>query len=250
MKHLCAFYGLQDRGQTNVALAPVADIQLPSRGNTLVVPQDTQIQRAFLFGTNLIAARINVPSMRAITLPKIYPVVTANAIPNTPPYWEPKAYGPIALATEGIGIDTTTQGITGTTDATYGFLWLGGNLDSAPQGRAVTMQATNAVSLVTGSWVTYTPTLSDDLPAGRYAIVGAEAYGTGLYALRFRFPGQTMLPGILCNQAAGEFDDGSQRFGRLGSFGSFLNSALPTIDVLGAAGLQSINLFMDLVKLN
>lgn len=248
MKHLIAFYGSLANSLTNTALTPVSDTLLGTRGSTLVAPENLIFRRAFGFGATLTEARINVPSMRAITLPRLYPVEKASAVSNNPPILDWNDFGPTVLAGEGIGIDATTTTGGSNPDATYGLLWVGRPLEQAPVGPVYTMKATAAAALSAGVWVNATPTMEQDLPAGRYAIIGCDAYGTGLVAARFAFPGQLMRPGILCQQAAGEFDQGEQRFGKLGKFGEFTNIALPTMDFLGATGTAQ-TIYMDLVKI-
>jgi hypothetical protein len=91
-------------------------------------------------------------------------------------------------------------------------------------------------------------TLEQDLPSGVYAVVGLDAVGATTQALRLRFPGATIAPGCLVQQAAGQFFLGTFRYGAFGSFGSFDFNQPPTVEAIGAAGAQAITVFMDIIK--
>jgi hypothetical protein len=133
-------------------------------------------------------------------------------------------------------------------NASYVLAWLYTSPRRRIAGDITTMRATSTVTAVTGSWVLGAMTLENDLPAGRYAIVGAEVIGATAIAMRFRFAGGGYCPGVLCQQAAGEFFLDRFRHGNAGAFGEFDNSLPPQIDVLGTAGAVTLTMYLDLIK--
>lgn len=249
MKHLIALTGSIAASQTNTPLTPVNDTLLATRGNTLVADQKYSIRRAFLTGLNLTEARLNIPSLRAITLPRLYPVNSELYPVDDPPMIQYEDRGPEALATEGIGVDVSTDATAADPHRIHSLLWLGNSLEPAPRLPIYTLKASLAATVTTGNWINATPTFVDDLPAGKYALVGADIYGAGVVAARFSFPGFTMRPGILCQQVVGEFMQNEQRFGNNGLFGVFSNNALFTVDILGVTGASAQTCYFDLQKI-
>ncbi len=245
--HLAAYYASVAASQTDLAVAPVVDSALTTNANGFLLPEAMRIGMAYASGLGVTRGKFAVPSLRVVAQPNIYPVNKALYAVDDAPIWRPKEQGPRVLQTETFGASLTTDATAGPNDS-YVLAWLyGGPIQRLP-GDIVSIRATATVTAVTGSWILGSMTLEQDLPSGYYAVVGMDALAATTVAIRLSFPGQTYCPGVIAQQAAGQFFLDTFRFGNSGVFGTFQNSAIPQIFVLGTAGAQTIQLMLDIIK--
>ena len=247
MHHLAAFYGSIAASSTNTTLNACQDGAFTLQNNRLIMPSRMQIRREYLLGAGITEGRIVVPSMRVISYPRIHPIDKNAAPANDPAVIQLGDRGPTMLQTEGLGIEISTDATAGPL-AAFGLLWLYPGYREAMLGQCYTLKATASVVGGVGVWTAGSMTLENDLPSGEYELIGADARGTNLGAVRFRFPGQTLLPGIVAEQAAGEFLTDHQRFGKMGSFGRFSNTQVPTIECLGLGTTDTQTIYLDVIK--
>lgn len=248
MHHLLAFYSSLAASSNNAKLNAVEDGQFTIANNQYLLDKQYRIMRAYALGAAVVDARIVVPSLRSITWPYIHPPDKAAAPSNDPSIMRYLGNGNRLMAAEGVSLQATTDATSGPLDA-QGFLWIYPNFVQAPQGDCYVMRATaSIVNAVVGTWGRGSIVLDNDLPSGQYALIGADARGANVAALRFRFPGQDLLPGIVAEQAAGEFLTDHQRFGRMGLFGTFNSVQLPTIEVYALGTTSTQTLYLDIVK--
>ena len=249
MHHLLASY-TNDLAQdaSNVALGAITDQAVNISNGRYQFIQDVQIKAALGLiadGTNL---RINTPSLRRITLPSIAPIQAAVAPSDWPPIIYYDEYGPIIEKTEELSLEASRGGA-GAGDA-FAFLWCQYAKRMAPPGAIYTLRATSTITVAEGAWAAGNITLDQTLPAGRYAVVGMAAYGTNLLAARLIFPNQTPRPGVVAQQAAGQWNDDMMRMGRFGLFGEFVSYAQPMLECIGSGANTAQTVFLDVVKVS
>ena len=104
------------------------------------------------------------------------------------------------------------------------------------------------LAAVAGVWTLGQLVTDQTLPPGQYTVVGMSAYGTGLLLCRLRFEGMDWRPGVLSQQAVGEFSDNTMRRGAFGAFGSFRSIVLPQVEVLGYSGVSDLIVYLDVVR--
>lgn len=247
MHHLLAFYSSIAASSTNSKINAVEDGLQTIVSNNFLLNDPVKVQRCYINGLGIVEARYNIPSMRSMTLPRIHPVDKAASPSNDPSVMHYGDYGPKIMAGEGISLECSTDATSGPL-AAYGLLWVAKAFVPAPKGDCFTIKATASVVTTVGVWNRGSLSLENDLPPGKYAVIGADAQGTNLEALRFRFPGQDVLPGVVTQQADGEFLTDHQRFGQMGLFGVFGNITLPTIEVFGYGTTTTQTIYLDVVK--
>lgn len=245
--HLAAFYASLAASQTNLPIAPVVDPALTTNNNGMLLPENMRVGKVFASGLGVTEGRIAVPSLRIVSQPWIQPVNKALYPVDVFPVIDYGINGPRILRSETFSLQLTSDATAGP-NASYGLFWLYNSFRPAPAGDITTIKATTTVTGVAGSWVLGALTLEQDLPSGRYAIVGAQAIGATAIALRFAFAGGGYRPGILVQQAAGQFSMPIFEKGNSGWFGEFDNSLPPQVDVLATAGAVTISLYIDIVK--
>lgn len=245
--HLAGFFGSVAASQTDHALTPFADGYLSQGASGLLLPEDMSVVRQYGAGLGLTQFLLNVPSLRQISQPRYGTVNKATFAVDDAPILVLDDYAPSIMRSEGYNYSVTTDATAGP-NPTHVFSWLSKGFKPCQRGRATTIRASAIITAVAGAWTQGAMTLAQDLPSGMYEIIGCAAFGTGLQAVRFRAPGAGFAPGVLAEQAAGEFFLGNQRWGRMGSFGSFQNSLIPVIEITGTAGAITVSLFIDIVK--
>ena len=116
-------------------------------------------------------------------------------------------------------------------------------------GEIIKLRFTAAITETVSVWSNGAITLSDNLPVGKYAIVGAKMYGTSGVAFRFVLPGEAHRPGMICAATENNQVHPLSRNGGLGVWGEFDSRVLPTIDWLAVAtaGMAQVGV-MDLIK--
>lgn len=221
----------------------------PDGAGRYIMPADYEILAWTVLGLHTVNARVNTPSLRSLFLPEIYPVILASTpvAPTAPVFLHGR--GPKVKMNEGLEVDVSSDSTGGTT--AYGLCWIAPKLQPAAQGPVFSLAGTCTVTCVQGAWVLGSITLGQTLPAGGYQCVGMGVAGGDAVAARLVFPGQNQFrPGIIVQKVYGDQPlDDYFRYGRMGSFGNFMNTALPQIEILGdTAGSITFTVVLDLVK--
>lgn len=245
--HLAGFFGSVAASQTDLALTPFTDGFLTIGVSGLLMPEDMATVRQYGAGLGLTQYLLNVPSLRVISQPRYGTVNKATFAVDDAPILVLDDYAPSIMRSEGFNYAVTTDATAGP-NPTHVFAWLSKGFKPCQRGRSTTIRATATITAVAGAWAGGGLTLAQDLPSGVYEIIGCAVFGTGLQAMRFRLPGAGYAPGVLAEQAPGEFFLNNQRWGRMGSFGSFQNSLVPTVEITGTAGAITLTAFIDIVK--
>jgi len=210
---------------------------VPVQAIMAYVGQDTHITRAFL----------TTPKLRAINQCYLRPMdIAAATVASRPPVVEffhhPLSLNPID---ENQVLMTTSANVTTPNVA----IWFGDGNFNVPQGDLITIHASQSITLVSGGWAYGTITLDSPLPAGRYSVIGASAFGTNMLFFRLIFPNQVWRPGGIAGLTAAFIDTRYHRWGNLGEWGQFETFALPQLDTFGSsAGAQTIDLSLDIVR--
>lgn len=249
--HLAGFFSAITDGSTYATVNAIPDNSLSiNSSNRYISPRPYRVVGATAWGDALTAARLNVPSLRNVALPEIYPpLISATPTSQTPFIWYGDR-GPTIITGEEFGVDASVG--TQTVDVAYALVWLMDKFDPPPGGPVITITATASVTKATGTWALGNIAFSQTLPSGRYAVVGAAAYGTTMAAFRLVFPGTSEFrPGGVSGVAYGNYQQfPSWRAGHTGKWGEFTNTSPPQVEALGtAAGAITLSLLIDIVKI-
>lgn len=252
MHTLAAFYkAAVTSGASYEQLPGVFDqsLSLDSQ-NRYIMPGNWEVLAHHVAGADLTAARLNAPSLRAMFLPELYPIRAAATpgTPNAPSYLH--GQGPKLIQNEPLEVDVSHAVIAAS--AGWAAIWMAPQFVPAAQGRIQTLLFTASITAVAGSWTAGTMSPSQSLPAGEYEVVGMSCIAANTFYARLIFPGGTVFrPGCLVQAALGDFLlDDFWRFKRMGSYGRFMNTAIPNLEILGdAAGAAAPQVFLDLVKI-
>lgn len=211
-----------------------------------ILQKDMQLAAAYAQGLTITEARINTPSLRAISLPSLVPVNAAAAPGSLSPYVDFGDYDPLISAIDEIALETSN---TGAGERHIAGIWM--KMPSsriATIGPVFTVRATAAITAGNLVWGEGAFTLQQTLPAGRYQVVGMDVVGANLIFARLRFPEQGPLPGVLARASFAVTPWNAWRMGRFGLFGEFQSTAPPLLQLFGSAAPTTQTLYLDLVK--
>ena len=128
-------------------------------------------------------------------------------------------------------------------------VWLFNTIDAIPSGERFSIRFTAGTAAVGYTWGSRAITLSENLLAGRYAVVGARVLSTTLIAFRLIFTGQSERPGALGVDAYGDIQHPVFRDGSLGVWGEFEHNELPRLEVLAVTTDSAFVGYLDLIKI-
>lgn len=251
MHNLVALYGNVAQDASLVNLTPVTDSLVSIQNSRFLFPMRAQIGAILMNVPNGSRARINTPMYRNIALPEIYPVKTSAGNGSNPPIMGP-IWGSLEIPmNDEFGIDVSRAG-SGAADC-FGGIWYAPGMTPATRGPVITMRATATITLTVGTWVSANLTFDQSLPNGTYEVVGMQATMTNLMFARLIFPGGiNYRPGVPGTVTYGDYVNPQVfRFGNFGSYGRFVSTAQPLIEVMGlAAGSQAGVFLLDLIKVS
>lgn len=251
---LHAFYEKIDAAGALVNAAALTDPIITTSGDNLTVPSLNQII-ALIAGVASGGdgyGRLASPSLLRRTRYYVAPVngnADADAELDDPPAFLDLRENPLPLVTSEdaqflVESDTTT------TEAQWLLMCLSdGQIEQVPQGGIFTLRATNTSTLTADAWSNQALTLQENLPAGRYAIVGARIVGADMVAARFVFRGGSgWRPGAPAVVDDDSLDIPMFRNGGMGDWGQFEHNELPSVDFLAHSATSDHDVYLDLVQ--
>ncbi len=229
--HVIAWTAVIGNGANTEVAALNDDIIVLSVSNRFMLPTDFWMLLAFASSATLLRARINSPTLRQVSPPQIRPI-EVSLLPTDLPSIASWLDQPFRLLKDEQLILEATSGVA-MTERFTALAWLAPEVPGpVPSGDVITLRFTSATAAVANVWTTLTITLEQDLPPGRYAMVGSEMQSTNAIAHRWIIPNQLWRPGNVSITALA--NAGSDLFyrRRLGEWGQFVNTAMPQPQVL------------------
>lgn len=247
MFHLLAYYTNDlASAASNTALGRVSDPIFSSFNSGYQMPFDGRLNAMYYGNVGVSDVRLNSPIFRNRYLPHPSPV-SATALPadNAPVIFFGGGGYPL-MESEEIAVEGS-RGVVAAADA-YALLWISRNPIQPINPLSFTIRATSTVTVAEGAWSSGALTLSETLPAGNYDVVGMRVVGTALLAGRLIIPGQDLRPGVLADQAEGEFQLPYMRNGAFGKFGTLPSFQNVQMDYFGTGANTAQTVYLDLVK--
>lgn len=252
MHHTCVYY-LTDSGvSTNRAIPAVTDqwATISTNGN-FIFPKELELFACYPFADTITSCTLNAPHWRFVNQPAITPVLISwgSTFLITAPYFDPKRITIPRIDEVQALVSTSAQSTTGIQVSLHAF-------DKAhtfnlPPGDVYPCRFTSQITGATGAWTYGNISFEQSLPAGRYAVVGMEVRATVVTLARLRFQEYTMMPG--CTVWSGAFASNRDiwRYGQLGVWGEFENTAVPTLGIFQGLGTPptSVTGVIDLIKI-
>jgi hypothetical protein len=244
-----AYYELVDPAGVFNEINAVADQTIFTSGTDLRVPDTARFligSAALINDASATRAQLVSPSLRRLAAIDVEPIVQASVFGLIPEvlFHPTRPYELLA----GEGLRFQMQSDPAAAAAHYGLIWLADGPQRPLDGSVNTVYATGQNVGAAGVWTLSALTFDQQLPVGRYQVVGLRARSTTAVAMRLVFPGSIWRPGVPVINAVSDPDLYLFRFGNCGVFGEFHTNAPPQMEILGAAGSVPV-IQLDLVPL-
>jgi hypothetical protein len=199
-------------------------------------------------GASAVGARLVSPSIRKINPYNISPLELGLTPADNPRHAVNPNNGFMLDANEGLELEINANPAAAEQITGVAFLAPGGI--QRTEGQIVPINCTITLALVAGAWAFSELLFDDELPIGRYDVVGARAQIATAVAFRFVPVGGSHRPGAPVHQ---DEDDGLAdifRFGQMGTWFGFDQLQPPGVEVLSsaAAGSATYNVIMDVIR--
>lgn len=249
MQHLLVYTKAQSASASLAALTALADPAIPTdQSGRYLLPQQMQLLAALVAGTNITAAQVNSPYFRRTFLPSLWPLVSGVTWTTDPNIIDYRTNPMTLPALEGIEVDTSNG--SGTNQHVAG-LFIADTLPQNLNGSQVySLAFTSSITSVAYTFVSGSMTLSQTLPQGQYALVGAQVCSATIMFARFLMPGMAYRPGVVGTPAVTGRPPWQGRKQPMGVMGSFYSTSLPQLEIFcsGADTAGQVG-SIDLVKI-
>jgi hypothetical protein len=232
----------------NTAMTAVQDQILAIDSANNFLPQyNMNLIAAYAGSATFNRARLTSPRYRQIASPYIEPGNVSLLPPNLPAVLDLRERPLRVPAYSPLGAEITSDIAMGTEQSFVG-LWLQTESRPAPQGDTYTLRATGTTTLTARAWTDVPLTFDQSIVEGEYHVVGGCVYSaTGIF-WRLIIDDQIWRPGGLAFATRGLRGPDFQYQGKLGSWGRFLNTSMPRLQVYANAADTAETLFLQVVK--
>ncbi len=252
--HLAAWQQSIDELGVFAAITAVADPVLTVLGANIQVPSLNRVVALAAGVEQAVAqqARLTAPSRRILALQRIAPVqgnAAAASLPGNPHRLIDLAGTPLQMVTgEQATIELNANPVAA--QIQWGLVWFADAPLARSQGSYFTVRADSAQLLVISQWTNGAIVFAENLPRGRYRVVGMRAQSAGLVAARLVFVGTgaqgAWRPGVLGTNSDSHLEYPGFRMGAWGPFGEFEDTDTPTVDYLSTTADAAEVLYLDL----
>lgn len=229
-------------------IAAVTDNQMTIQNNHIIPQRDTNILAAVAMGATITRARFQTPKLLIPTTHNVTPLSGALNAGSIQRVCDLSNF-PLALK----GLEELQVFITHTAavaEQNAASIYLDQGQQVAPPGDMRTIRGTSVGPAVANAWTNVgTITWQNTLPTGLYAIVGGFFQSTTNLASRLILENQFWRPGAPGMTALTDLPDELFRFGNLGTWGTFHNTAMPQIEVFCTAADAAFVFGLDIIKI-
>jgi hypothetical protein len=256
MFHLAAWSQSVDEAGVFTAINAVADPVLTVLGTTVQVPTLNQVigLAAGVETTVAQQARLTAPSRRILALQRIAPTqgnAAAASVPSDPHHFTDLLDSPLQMVVgEQAAIELNAN--PAAAQIQWGLVWFADGAVKPETGNIFTIRADSVAVLVAQAWTNGAIVFSENLPRGRYRVLGLRAQSAGLVAARLVFVGTgnqgPWRPGVMGTLNDRHLEYPKFRYGDMGAFGEFEDTDTPTVDFLSTTADAAEVLYFDLVQ--
>jgi hypothetical protein len=243
---LANFVSISTTADTDVT--PVQDDIVLIQNSHFVFQDPVSLIMAAAMSANISRVKLSTPKTRQITNPFLRPLIGA-AIPPTNPNVADYRSNPFHLkGQEELSFLATSSIAMGNENLTIVSSYLV-TPDPTPQGDIYTLRGTSTTAAVANKWTSLSVTWADNLPQGQYAAVGLQVESTNAQAARLIFQNQFYRPGALSVTGLQNRSHDMFRYGNSGVYGRFIQTAMPTVQVLANAADATHEVYLDLIRI-
>lgn len=229
-------------------LAPVVDDIFTIQNAHFQPQKDWQLQWAIFMNVDAARARWVSAALRQVTTPFIRPV-EGNLTPGSRPLVADYRSNPLTFkALEEISVLAFQDGA-GAANAAIIAGVSEGPLQSVGGGQIYNLRGTATTAAVANVWTSIAVTWQDNLPAGKYVVVGGEHISATGKGFRLIFEDNTYRPGGVSMSDPENGTHPMFRGGGLGVWGSFNSNRMPNVQVLANTTDAVHEVFLDIMRI-
>ncbi len=253
--HTAAFLEDLDSAGVFSEIAALQDDRLFTSGDNLRVPSLNRIIMLAGGADNAVAARLRLRSatLDKLTLPEIVPLnqATGDVEPGSPPAIMKMLENPMSL-----GVDENLRAELNNNPGAVADQWLivwfaDGPVTPLSGQEIFTLRGTGTTTVTARAWSAVTLVLDEELPPGKYAIVGMRAESASCIAARvINREGDLWRPGCLGADDEVDLTDPVFRGGKLGIWATFPFTQFPDVEFLCDLADTAEIVHFDLVKMS
>ncbi len=244
---LAGFSQSQDTAGVLTNVAAIVDGHINASGNNITVPDLNRLIAAYALGATITQAQLQSPRLRRTFNYDLRPL-EVTALPQSLPRMVDLRENPIELTKDEFLNALVAEAAVGAERESV-FVWMADNNLAKPAGEIFTIRATGTTTLTAFAWSLVTLTLSQQLAAGRYALVGARVETTNIIAYRFQGVQYPWRPGGIGVASAGLDEWDMFRFGNLGTWLEFQHNVLPSLECFASVADTAQTVHLDLVQI-
>lgn len=233
-QHLLAFgTGALDASTGLVTLPTVNDGLVRASSNIVQLNESWDVLASYVGGVNVSRCRLNAAQARIRGYPNLHPINNSTLFGDNPIHNDMRQ-SPIRI---NQGENVTLQVTNAASVVTTALLLLaepGGQFQPMPAGTRKVRFTASPTSILWGWSGPYNVTLDDDLEAGDYDVWGMSCYEATTVAARLIFKNQVERPGAIAQQTAVQ-RPAPMQFGGTGKWGTFNSITPPFIEVYANA---------------
>jgi len=228
----------------------IPDPPVRVEGKKIFIPAfATMILAAFGCGTTLDRMRLVSPELRKINNIELTPLQRGAAAPGSPPAMQSFYDNPVPLVANDILTVEALQSAAAAERETCVVILCDTRPTPVTGGVMRSVRCTTAITLAANEWTNAALTFTEDLPPGRYQVIGMRARSPNLIAARLVFVGEANRPGVLGVTGIANLEHELFRMGKLGVFGEFEHTTPPTVDFVAGAADTNPEVILDVVKI-
>lgn len=247
MHHTCAYRNAAVTTAVETDIAALTDDYLTIQNGHFILQDSRPLLYAWAGSASISYARIITPKFRQVTTPYIRPVNNALAPVDITPVADYRKSPLIVNGLEELQVNLL-QASGGNAEVD---IILGIDYGQQPvvNGEIYTLRGTGTTTQTADAWSNVTITWQDTLPAGRYAIVGLEAWAATCIAARLNLESSGPRPGCVGGATAAIRQNEMFRRGGLGVWGYFIQTRMPIVQVLSTSADTAQEVYLDIIRM-
>ncbi len=250
--HLAAWSQSIDPASAFAALNSVTDSQITQVGKNVQVPALNQVVALAAGVETTVAqqARLTAPSRRVKALQRITPLqgnAAAASLPGDPHRVIDLRDTPLKMVV-GEQMQAEIFSDPAAVQIQWLLAWLADGPTAPILGDEFTIRADGTTALVAQQWTLVPIVFAENLPRGRYRIVGFRAQSTNLVAARLAIVGLQWRPGALGTNNDRHLEHPMFRHGEMGAWGEFEDTDPPQVECLANAADAAEVFYFDLIQ--
>src|SRR5712691_1270769 len=252
MFHLAAWSQSIDPAGVFSALNAVADTQLTVAGKNIQVPVLARVLALAAGVETTVAqqARLSAPSRRVKALQRVAPTqgnAAAASLPSDPHHVIDLRDTPLTMVA-GEVMQFEINSDPAAAQIQWGLAWLADGPTAPILGDEFTLRADGTTALVSQAWTLVPLVFAENLPRGRYQVVGLRVQSASLIAARLVLVGNVWRPGSLGTNNDRHLEHPMFRHGEMGVYGEFEDTDIPQVECLAAAADAAEVVYLDLIQ--